>query len=1426
MDNILALSRYRTYKEILDEMIMYNPNLESIKYEVYYFLTNSKQLLKPEKEQLLGKEQNEDFIIILIDIHSDNDMSFYQLLQDKEQSNNTEQNQKENEEEIESKKKKEETKDKEKEKEKNEGKDKENEKKKEKEKLSKEEKEKIEKEKKEREKELKRRKKEEEKRIAQLKKEMKEKEKEENKKRKQLEKEREKEKEKKREREKYIAPPYGINNYGNTCYFNSVNQIFFNLPILQQIFLDPRIDYFINKTNKFGHQGKFFEKYKSLYWIKPSKVGDTVQSLKSLVGKLKEDFNNNDQQDANEYLNFVIENLHEELNLYSTKRYIEEKDDIHHHNTVEELGNISWANNLRRNASFIDSIFMFQLKSNLKCRKCKTKKVNFETNYIFDLPLSLCKMVNVEIYLYRLPFRYKLYYNKINEKFDKYKNEEKNKKLSLVQNLWNYYSNVLTIEEKKEHCVQLHFSFDLERDKKMSDITKILRGIKPLELEPENAIETINNEKLIEYKIENYTDLITYSNEKNRIIYPNSSVDKYVNINDNIKLNIYEVLNTNGMRLLFEEDNNNHIKTNLMLYSYIIKKGNILNLDDLRDQLINTNYYIVSNKEKENLINEVKEENNVNIENNQNKKIVKKECNILSLREKMIYFPKEVIKKITTKRKIKTEFAIPIYHYYRSSKDSAYLFRDAFHTKFIQFPIQYVILNNSYNIKAKQLYEYIWYLNTLYMNHPNKNPDNFWWNVNNNNNESDKVIKNDIKDNNENNIIKEEIHNENNVQKEIKLNIEKNIKNNIQTNNFNNNGKEIINNINQKNENEEQKIKKCYPFVLRYTEIPEQREDYQTTLIHCPICPWYSFCPGCIIDPNDNLKKLNSDFGIVVDWCTSFINEEFIVPNFKLLSKDIDNQIISENLPFNDKEENYQSIKDCFDLFFVEENLEDPLYCHKCQGPEDFTKKYVINKMPYVLILSLKRFKFNQNSNFKLRQMITYPLYNLELGGHKYDLYGVINHYGSLNSGHYTCIIKKKDKKENKYKWVMCDDSNVYYLDEKRVMNANAYILFYINKESPYKSDYFRFMKSLMNNVEKKEKEYVLKEDNNYFKGEPVMTKYGEGYVIEDNIDKFDFDENYDIYDDLRQKDCKRIEKIIKKDNEEEEKEKEKNKDKKGDKEINEEDKNKEYKKQDEKKKGIEDKQENKEVKTNNDKNNNEENKANNEIKKEDDKVKKEINKEEKVIESKNIENHIDNNKADNKLNNEGNKNENKKIVYNEESRKENENNIENKEVNKTDKEKNKKKSHQNSMDKMDENVIDNNIIDIKNEESEKVENPNEIIEKEENPNKIIENGDNPNNNMQKEEENPNKIIEKNENPNKLINNDEKSNMIIEREENPNKIIKEINNKEKKELYKNIVRVKFDYGEGWINKMNVKKYSIYKAEKDKEEKQKEKEKKK
>ena len=35
-----------------------------------------------------------------------------------------------------------------------------------------------------------------------------------------------------------------------------------------------------------------------------------------------------------------------------------------------------------------------------------------------------------------------------------------------------------------------------------------------------------------------------------------------------------------------------------------------------------------------------------------------------------------------------------------------------------------------------------------------------------------------------------------------------------------------------------------------------------------------------------------------------------------------------------------------------------------------------------------------------------YPLENLEINNEKFDLYAVINHFGSLNSGHYTSFVK------------------------------------------------------------------------------------------------------------------------------------------------------------------------------------------------------------------------------------------------------------------------------------------------------------------------------------------------------------------------------------------------------------------------------------
>lgn len=59
-----------------------------------------------------------------------------------------------------------------------------------------------------------------------------------------------------------------------------------------------------------------------------------------------------------------------------------------------------------------------------------------------------------------------------------------------------------------------------------------------------------------------------------------------------------------------------------------------------------------------------------------------------------------------------------------------------------------------------------------------------------------------------------------------------------------------------------------------------------------------------------------------------------------------------------------------------------------------------------------------------------------------YSLVGVINHHGSLNSGHYTTYARKQ-KSNGKSIWVLINDDEVVPVDESEVAGAEEYILMY-----------------------------------------------------------------------------------------------------------------------------------------------------------------------------------------------------------------------------------------------------------------------------------------------------------------------------------------------------------------------------------------------
>jgi len=61
-----------------------------------------------------------------------------------------------------------------------------------------------------------------------------------------------------------------------------------------------------------------------------------------------------------------------------------------------------------------------------------------------------------------------------------------------------------------------------------------------------------------------------------------------------------------------------------------------------------------------------------------------------------------------------------------------------------------------------------------------------------------------------------------------------------------------------------------------------------------------------------------------------------------------------------------------------------------------------------------------------------------------YNLYGVVNHSGNVNFGHYTAYCKNWKTG----KWYHFNDSSVSEISESEVVSNSAYLLFYERKDA------------------------------------------------------------------------------------------------------------------------------------------------------------------------------------------------------------------------------------------------------------------------------------------------------------------------------------------------------------------------------------------
>lgn len=132
----------------------------------------------------------------------------------------------------------------------------------------------------------------------------------------------------------------------------------------------------LNPDNPLGMGGKiadaFGQTVEALWAPSASHSSYTPRQLKWTTGRFAPQFAGYGQHDTQEFMAFLLDGLHEDLNRIKKKPYIEKPDWKPGGGDKElaELGRECWEGYKKRNDSVIVDLFQGQLKSTLVCPEC------------------------------------------------------------------------------------------------------------------------------------------------------------------------------------------------------------------------------------------------------------------------------------------------------------------------------------------------------------------------------------------------------------------------------------------------------------------------------------------------------------------------------------------------------------------------------------------------------------------------------------------------------------------------------------------------------------------------------------------------------------------------------------------------------------------------------------------------------------------------------------------------------------------------------------------------------------------------------------------------------------------------------------------------------------------------------------------------
>lgn len=236
---------------------------------------------------------------------------------------------------------------------------------------------------------------------------------------------------------------------------------------------------------------------------------------------------------------------------------------------------------------------------------------------------------------------------------------------------------------------------------------------------------------------------------------------------------------------------------------------------------------------------------------------------------------------------------------------------------------------------------------------------------------------------------------------------------NIVSVNNNNNHEKDLQKLIFMSQYEKYNSKECKSIINLYSPLNQMFDIYNIEKKCCPNC-------------NNNVSKLDVS---------------------TIIKLDFDNA--DKNLNLYQMLDNYETEKEL--------DIDNKARCNNCYQSVQLKISNKLWKLPKILIIQFKRFKFNMRtlSDIKIQTKVDYPIHlNMEKyldelspfkQYHNYHLVGVNLHYGyTRHSGHYVSFVKNKLDD----KWYLFNDSNnvqeVKYMEQ--LVNNNASALFYVRE--------------------------------------------------------------------------------------------------------------------------------------------------------------------------------------------------------------------------------------------------------------------------------------------------------------------------------------------------------------------------------------------